>query len=126
MHIVNVVLPNADDMGQPTAGEVKALVNLVMRSASEPGRNGRKVSLDMLGQALGVRRGTLYSWMAKNEKPIPGKVDHGRGIPFSAFYCLQVLATNPAAARADVFSPMWVRIGRPILDRRDQAPDTPQ
>lgn len=126
MHIVNVMLPNAEGHETPSAGEVTALVRLILRSASEPGETGRKVSLDMLAQALGVRRGTLYSWMAKKGKPVPGRIEHGRGIPFSAFYCLQVLATNPAAARADVFDPMWARIARPILRRKGRAPDTPQ
>lgn len=122
MHICNVSLPSAYGVGKPSGAEVQALINLVRRSASEPG--GRHVSLQNMADALGVQRGTLYAWMRKIEIR-PGKfVTSGRSIPYTALYCLQVMAQNPAAAREDVFRPMWQREVPPTLDQRCRVPRT--
>lgn len=123
MHVVNVMLPNADGIKAITPTEVRALVHLIQRTAAPPGTT-REVSLDMIATALGISRGTLWAWMRDAPRK-PGKVSNARGIPFTAFYCLQVLATNPAAARADVFEPMWARIAPPILPRKARVPGSP-
>ena len=124
MHVVHVPLPNADGLKAVTASEVRALVRLIQRTAAPQGGQ-RTVTLEMIATALGASRTTLYSWMRKAERRRPGQVDTGRGIPYPAFYCLQVMATNPAATREDVFAPMWERTAPPILPRKAPALDTP-
>lgn len=124
MHIINAPLPNADGQRAVSAAEVRALVALIRRTAAPRGGE-RTISLGMMAEALGVSRTTLYSWMNKADKPRPGVIDHGRRIPYTAYYCLQVMATNPAATRDDVFSPMWARIAPPLFPRKAPAPDMP-
>ena len=121
MHIVNVPLPNASDQPEVSAAEVSALITLIKRTC---GMKDRPVTTDMLAEALGVSRAALWSWMRKAD-PRPGKQPLGRNISYCTMYALQVLAVNPAAARADVFGPMWAAQGLGGADQMPPAPDTP-
>lgn len=88
--------------------ELRALVRLVMRCAPA---GERKVTMGDVAKALGVSRNTLGNWCAPRvsrarrvslRRAAAGRL--GRSAPYSAFYCLQVLAANPTAAWATVFS----------------------
>lgn len=86
---------------QMTHDDVRALVRLVMATAVDV--EGRRPTQEMLADMLGYSRHTLRAWMRK-PRPAVARAARvratppaGRRIPFSAFYCLQAMAVNPAA-----------------------------
>lgn len=86
---------------QMTHDDVRALVRLVMGTAVAA--DGQRPTQEQVADMLGYSRHTLRAWMRKPPAPVARGPrvrklpPSSRRIPFSAFYCLQAMAVNPAA-----------------------------
>lgn len=95
-----VHVPNAARMGPRDCpmDDARTLIAVICRTASGP--NGERATLDDIARLLGISVNTLKDY---RRRPRRDRSANQRGIPYTALYCLEVLASAPAATSAAIW-----------------------
>lgn len=77
--------------------EVRALIRLIQRAT---GPNGEVPSREQIAELIGVQPSTLAAWCTQ---PRGRSKTNARGIPYAAFYCLELLSASPRDTAATIW-----------------------
>lgn len=101
-YFAHIHVPNAKRMGRRTSPneDVRALVNVIKRSAIGP--KGQTATLEDIAALLGISPDTLRGYQLK---PRTDRSAVQRGVPYTALYALEVLASCPAGTAAAIWGP---------------------